>query len=177
MRTTTIAFVLLFFMHNLNAQVEVAQLLSNQNSNHQTGYGGFLKLGYAVSKASALNFEAEIIFFPSKPGTGDGMGIIPIKFGYRYILSGNAGGFYIEPQIGYNIYKDIENHPSGNGGNIPEEHPTGAVAAMGIGYLFKGSFRFDVGLHYESEFYSNGNVSVIALRLGHDFCFHRKHFK
>jgi hypothetical protein len=61
------------------------------------------KAGVPVSDAADVSLEIGVNFFPSKD-EGEGTAMCPLKAGYRYTLNGTGEGFYVEPQVGYNIY-------------------------------------------------------------------------
>lgn len=50
-----------------------------------------------------MEIGANIFFMNDGYGTADGTIMVPLKAGYRYTLDGSGTGFYVEPQIGFNL--------------------------------------------------------------------------
>jgi hypothetical protein len=76
------------------------------------------------------------------------------------VIDSSRTGFYVEPNVGYNLY-----------GISPADSVfRGIVWSIGVGYLFKpiGGLKFDLGLRYESAKMLNTSINYIALRLSHN---------
>jgi len=165
MRKGILAILFVVAAQASQAQLEIAKLVGKNSSDYGLGYGGFLKVGYPLTVRSDVSLELGVTFFFLKAGGGSGIGLIPLKAGYRYVLNPAGTGFYIEPQLGYNIY---------GGGSTIDNVVTpvrGPILSLGAGYLFKpaGKIQIDLGLRYESLIYNGGSVNYFALRVTHNF--------
>ena len=158
--------LLLFISFNLKAQIQVSKLIGKNSSDFKLGYGGFLQFSYPVSEASDVTLEVGANVFQSKVDEGYGWAVIPVKAGYRYTLNQTGTGFYLQPQVGYNVY----------GINPDDEQFTGLILAGGAGYLFQpiGKIQFDLGLLFESAFHKGGAANYLSLRLTHNFSLSRR---
>lgn len=168
-----LAAVLVLLQLSVNAQLEIAKLIGKNSADYKTGFGGFLKFGYPVSDAADVSLEVGALFFSEKQGNGYGIGVLPVKLGYRYTFNGTGAGFYGEPQIGYNAY-GVNSHDV-NGYNVDDKFH-GIVVGAGVGYLFPSLYgiQFDLGLRYESILYKGNSVNCIGLRLTHNFSFKKR---
>ena len=156
-----------------NSQLELAKLLDKKYHDMLPGIGASLKFGYPVSEAADATIEAgAMLFFDKDYPESYGLAIVPVKLGYRHTLNGSGTGFYIEPQVGYNIYggETLEDYETGE---LIDRKGTGFIWAAGIGYLFKPSRRmqFNLGLRYESILDKGYPKNFIGLRLSHNFTF------
>jgi hypothetical protein len=123
-----------------------------------------LKGIFPVSQASDLTLELGANLFFLNDGSEDGTAMIPIKAGYRYSLNGTGLGFYVEPQIGYNIYgvSSVAN----TDGTTQDLTFHGVVFAAGTGYLFMaGNTPLDLNFHYETIIDHGGSDNYISLGL------------
>jgi hypothetical protein len=165
--------LLFFFIIQVNAQLGVMKLVGNDTKNYKLGFGAFIKAGVPVSDASNVTLEIGADFFPSKDGGGYGTAMCPLKAGYRYTLNGTGEGFYVEPQVGYNIY-GITSLQDDNGGNVDLKY-YGVVLAAGAGYLFSiGNSPFDVNLRYETVIAHGGSNNLVSLGITKSFSFGRR---
>lgn len=167
MRQTILFVLFLFCSRQIQAQIAVSKIIGKNSKDFGLGYGAFLKFSYPVSDAADVTLEAGVNIFPEKDDPAYGWATIPVKAGYRYTLNGTGRGFYVEPQVGYNVY-----------GIDPDDNTyRGLVLAGGIGYLFQpiGKINFDLGLLYESSQHKGGAANYVSLRLTHNFAFgHRE---
>src|SRR5450432_662376 len=108
--------LLFFFIIQANAQLGVMKLVGNDTKNYKLGFGAFIKAGVPVSDASDVTLEIGVNFFPSKDA-GEGTAMCPLKAGYRYTLNGTGQGFYVEPQVGFNLVGVTSLHDA-NGNQI-----------------------------------------------------------
>jgi hypothetical protein len=132
-----IAGFLLVSFH-VNGQIQISKIIGKNSSEFNTGYGGYLKFGYPVSDAADVTLEVGANIFQLKADPAYGWAVLPVKAGYRYTINGTGAGFYIEPQVGYNVY-----------GIDPANNKfSGLVLGSGAGYLFKpgGLIQFDLGI-------------------------------
>ncbi len=107
-----------------------------------------------------MSLEGGVLFSSVKDDPRYGFDLVPIKVGYRYLFDSIGKGFYLEPQLGYNVY-----------GISPSDSVFhGFVWSFGVGYLFKplGGLKFDLGIRYESVKMLGTSVSYLALRLSHN---------
>lgn len=145
-----------------NGQIQIAKLVGKNSNDYTTGYGGFLKYAYPVSEGNAISLEAGALIFNSKADSRYGWIVVPFKAGYRYTFNQTGSGFYVEPQLGYNVY-----------GLDPEEQKFhGVILGAGTGYIFQpiaGTIQFDLGLRYESVVYKGNTVNYVSVRLTHNF--------
>jgi hypothetical protein len=178
MRKLASFFLGLFLLSGLSAysQLELAKLMNKRYHDMLPGIGASLKFGYPVSEAADVTLEAGVILFFDKdyPETY-GVAIVPVKLGYRHTLNGSGTGFYVEPQVGYNVYgaETLEDYETGE---YIDRKSSGFIWAAGIGYLFQPSRRmqFNLGLRYESILDKDHPKNFIGLRLSHNFTFGRR---
>ena len=146
------------------AQLGVMKMVGNNTNNYSFGIGAYIKGVFPVSQAGDVTLELGAnIFFLNDGGSGDGTAMVPIKAGYRYSLNGTGMGFYVEPQIGYNIYGVTSANVDGTTENFTFH---GLVLAAGTGYLFLiGNTPLDLNLHYETIIDHGGSDNYISLGL------------
>jgi hypothetical protein len=162
---TFAASVLFFSIMQVNAQLGVMKLVGKNTSNYTIGFGAFIKMGYPVSEGSDVTLEIGADIFILNDGYGsDGTIMCPLKAGYRYTLNGTGQGFYVEPQVGFNLVGVTSLHDA-NGNQINLRYH-GAVFAAGTGYLFNiGHAPFDLNLRYETVIDHGGSNNFISLGL------------
>jgi hypothetical protein len=170
-----LSFSMLFCAMTANAQLGVMKLVGKNTGNYKLGFGVFLKTGLPVSDAGEVTLEggANFFFLNSDYGTGDGTAMCPLKVGYRYALSGADAGFYVEPQIGYNLYGVTSLHDAvGNQINLKYH---GVVFAMGTGYLFSiWDTPFDLNLRYETVIAHGGSNNLFSLGISRRIIFKKR---
>jgi len=163
---------LFFLVITANAQIGVMKLVGNDTKNYTLGFGAFIKAGFPVSDASKITFEIGADLFPSKDA-GEGTAMCPLKAGYRYTLNGTGEGFYVEPQVGYNIYGTTSLLDK-NGDNVDLKYH-GIVLAAGAGYLFSiGNVPIDINLRYETVIAHGGSNNLVSLGITKSFSFGRR---
>lgn len=161
-------FICVFITCTSFGQIQVLKLIGKDSKDFGLGYGGFLKFAYPVSDASDISLEVGANVFQLKENPAYGWAIIPVKLGYRYTLNQTGTGFYVQPQVGYNVY-----------GIDPNDNKfTGLILAGGAGYLFEtsGKIQFDLGLQFESALHKDGSANYLALRLSHNFTIRRRNY-
>jgi len=164
--------LLFLFIIQANAQLGVMKLVGNNTKNYQLGFGAFIKAGVPVSDAGDVTLEIGVNFFPSKDA-GEGTAMCPLKAGYRYTLNGTGEGFYVEPQVGYNIY-GVTSLLDNNGDNVDLKYH-GVVLAAGGGYLFSiGNVPIDINLRYETVIAHGGSNNMVSLGITKSFSFGRR---
>ena len=170
MRKVTFLCLLVFVVSKIQAQLEVATMLGKYKAHHSFGYGAFLNFGKQVTDAGYATLEIAATIFPDVGSGGqDGIAVIPVLVGYKHTLNGSGLGFYIQPQIGYNIVGTISNE------YVDETFHGGFAWAATLGYLFPpNKIQFDIGLKYESVLHSGGAINFLALRIAHSFIFGRR---
>lgn len=149
-----------------NAQIQVAKIVGPTSNDFTLGYGGFLKFSYQVSEPSDISLELSFLSFAKKSDTRFAWDVLPVKLGYRYVITGKGHGPYVEPQVGYNIY----------GIDPSDKTFKGFVWGAGVGYLFKpvAKIKFDLGVRFESASYSGKPLNYAMIRLSHNIVFGRK---
>ena len=170
MKQTLTALFVIFFLQS-NAQLGAMKLIGNNTKDYSIGFGAFIKTGFPVSDAADLTFELGANFFPLKgSGFKYGTAMCPLKAGYRYTLNGSGDGFYVEPQVGYNVY-GITSLESEYGETINLKYH-GLVLAAGGGYLFNISDTpIDLNLRYETVIANGGSNNMISLGITRSFSF------
>ncbi|MEO7523518.1 MAG: hypothetical protein ABIT58_05450 [Ferruginibacter sp.] len=155
-----------FSILGAKSQVQLAKIIGKGSDQFTLGYGGFFKFSYQLTQSSDVSLELGVLSFSVKDNTRYGWDVVPLKVGYRYILTRKSSGPYVEPQLGYNIF----------GIDPSDKTFTGFIWGGGIGYLFKpiGKIKFDLGLRYESVSHSGGALNYLMLRLSHNFSFGRR---
>ncbi len=170
MRKLTVLFLLLYSFSKGNAQIEVSKLVGKNSEDYSFGVGAFLKFDFPVSEAAAVTAEGGLRYFLEKEyGDTYGLAYVPLKVGYRYTLNGSGSGFYVEPQVGYNVY-GVKSYQADGGLDVNERF-NGFLWSAGTGYLFEAGRKgqSDISLRYESLLYKNGPASSIALRYSYNF--------
>lgn len=168
--TTSLLF---FFIIQANAQLGVMKLVGPGTKDYKLGFGAFIKAGVPVSDAASVTLEIGADFFFFKDGSGDGTAMCPLKAGYRYTLNGTGGGFYVEPQAGYNVY-GVTSLQNDYGENVDLKYH-GVVLAAGAGYLFSiGNVPFDINLRYETVIAHGGSNNLVSLGITKSFRFGRR---
>jgi|SRR5579862_83832 len=176
MRKTTIALSILFFsVVQTNAQLGVMKLVGKNTSNYTIGFGAFIKAGFPVSEGSDVTLEigADIFLLNDGYGSSDGTIMCPLKAGYRYMLDGSSKGFYVEPQVGFDLLGVTSLHDA-NGNQINLRYH-GVVFAAGTGYLFEiGRAPFDLNLRYETVIDHGGSNNFISLGISRFISFSKR---
>lgn len=159
-----LATILFLAAANAEAQLGVIKMVGPNTGQYSFGIGAYLKGIFPVSQASDVTLELGAnLFFLNDGGTGDGTAVIPIKAGYRYSLNGTGMGFYVEPQVGYNIYGVTSENVDGYTKDLTFH---GLVLAAGTGYLFMaGKTPLDLNLHYETVIAHGGSDNYVSLGL------------
>jgi len=159
----------------VNAQLGVMKLVGNGSSKYDLGFGGFIKSGYPVSEGSDVTLEigANIFFLNDGYGAADGTIMCPLKAGYRYTLNGTGEGFYVEPQVGFNLVGVTSLHDA-NGNQINLNYH-GVVFALGTGYLFTAWHApFDLNFRYETVIDHGGSNNFISLGISRFISFGKR---
>ena len=171
----TATFILFFFILHAHAQIGVMKLVGNNTKDYSIGFGAFIKSGFPVSEGTNITIEIGANFFPSTGGFGDGEGtaMCPLKVGYRYTLNGTGEGFYVEPQLGYNVY-GVTSLIDERGAQVDLKYH-GVVFAAGTGYLFSiWNVPFDLNLRYETVIAHGGSNNFISLGISRFLRFGRR---
>ena len=169
------ASILFFSIIQANAQLGVMKLVGKNTSKYTIGFGAFIKAGFPASEGSDVTLEigANIFFLNDGYGTSDGTIMCPLKAGYRYTLDGTGSGFYIEPQVGFNLVGVTSLHDA-NGKQINLNYH-GVVFAAGTGYLFNiWHAPFDLNLRYETVIAHGGSNNLISLGISRFISFKKR---
>jgi hypothetical protein len=145
----------------LSVGVEVGIPSGDFGESHKLGLGGSAKVAIPVFTDGAFTVSAGYLSFSGKEMTISGItfknaaaNLIPLKAGLRYSFP-TAGGFYLEPQLGYTIF-------SGSGNS------SGAFTyAANVGMLINN--MVDVAARYEAASKNGATLSHIGLRLAYAF--------
>jgi len=169
MRKLAILWISIFIISKAPAQLEVATMLGKYKPHHSIGYGAFINFGKQVNDAGYATVEIGMDYFPDQDYYDAGIVVVPVLFGYKHTLNGSGHGFYVQPQVGYNIVGAISNE-------YVDEKIHGFTWAGTLGYLFRPGNRiqFDIGLRYESVLLSGGSINFLAFRIAHSFIFGRR---
>ena len=173
-KRTLTASVLFLLIVQANAQISVMKLVGNNTKDYKIGFGAFIKTGLPVSAAADVTIELGAdIFFMSGYGTEYGTIMCPLKAGYRYTLNGTGQGFYVEPQVGFNLI-GITSLPSESGEDINLKYH-GVVLAAGAGYMFTiGRAPFDLNLRYETVVAHGGSNNFVSLGISRIISFKKR---
>jgi hypothetical protein len=166
--------VLLLYILQANAQLAVMKLVGKDTKDYTLSFGAFIKTGIPVSDGSDVTFELGANFFRlNDGGSGDGTIMCPLKVGYRYTLNETGEGFYVEPQVGYNIL-GVTSLLDDNGNEVNLRYH-GVVLAAGTGYLFTiGRTPFDLNLRYETVIDHGGSNNFICLGISRFISFKKR---
>lgn len=171
-------FVLLILFLSITetkAQLGVMKLVGNDTKDYHLGFGAFIKAGFPANEGSDITLEGGVDIFPSDngDGTSDGTAMCPLKVGYRYTLNGTGQGFYVEPQVGFNLYGITS--VTDNDGNETDLKYHGVVFAAGTGYLFTAwNQPFDLNLRYETVIAHGGSNNFINLGISRFISFGKR---
>ena len=150
------------------------KLVGNNTKQYSFGFGAFIKSGIPVSEGADVTVEIGANFFPEKEYPADyGTVMCPLKAGYRYTLNATGQGFYVEPQVGYNLY-GVTSLQDENGQDINLKYH-GVILAAGVGYLFTiGQAPFDLNLRYETVMAHGGSNNLIGLGISRTISFGKR---
>jgi hypothetical protein len=172
-KRTVAAFILLLLIVQANAQIGAMKLVGKDTKDYSIGFGAFIKTGFPVSDAADVSLELGADIFPMKGYNEYGTIMCPLKLGYRYTLNGTGQGFYVEPQVGYNVY-GVTSLPGDNGDDINLKYH-GVILAAGGGYLFTiGRAPFDVNLRYETVMAHGGSNNLISVGISRTISFGKR---
>lgn len=164
-------FLLFFFIIRANAQLGVMRLVGNGTKDYKMGFSAFIKTGFPVTEGNDATLEIGANIFPIDDRYGTVM--CPLKVGYRYTLDGSGKGFYVEPQVGYNIY-GVTSLEGKDGLDVNLKYH-GVIFAGGTGYLFYiSNVSFDVNLRYETVIAHGGSNNMVSLGISKSFGFGRR---
>src|SRR3954465_1221889 len=156
-----ILLIALFFIAiQSRAQLSVIKMVGNDTKDYKPGAGLYLKAGYPVSEGDDITIEAGCYLFSLYNNSFEyGTIVIPGKVGYRYTINREGNGFYVEPQVGYNIYGSSTLNVNGYAKDFMYH---GLVLGAGTGYLFSlWSAPLDLNLHYETIMDKGGSNNYV----------------
>jgi len=173
MKKLPLAITFVFITTYSWSQIAISHLLPHDGRQYSFGYGGMLKLAYPISEGDDITMEGGIVLnFQKGTGGADGIAICPLKLGYRYTFDGSGSGFYVEPQLGYNLY-GVESYEDDYGNGYNNKF-NGIIAGAGTGYIFqagKHGYQYELGIYSESVFFRQTAVTSISLRFLCNFNF------
>ena len=175
MKKITGLFLMISLCLGVNAQVAVTKYVGKDSKKYGLGYGLFLKGGYSFNGIDDVTLEAGVNIFTDKEDSRYGIFNIPVKLGYRFFLNRKDHGFYVEPQVGYNVYGGYSAYSDTSYESIDITY-TGLVLSPGVGYQFGGSGGFQPNLEfrYDINLTPSGPYSWLSLRLTQNFTFGKK---
>lgn len=165
--------LLFFFIIQAKAQLGVMKLVGNNTKDYKLGFGAFIKTGFPVTDGSDVTLEIGADVFPMDNTFTYGTVMCPLKAGYRYTLDGTGKGFYVEPQVGFNLY-GVTSLQDKNGNDVNLKYH-GVIFAAGTGYLFYiSNISFDINLRYETVVAHGGSNNLVSLGISKSFGFGRR---
>jgi hypothetical protein len=168
-KVLALASALFLIAFHSNAQIEVDKLVGKNSGSYGIGFGLFLQFAVPVSDAADITAEGGAIIFFEKGDNSEGVAAVPVKIGYRYTLNGEGDGFYIHPQVGYNVYGVKSEDFTGY--NVDSKFH-GIILSAGTGYIFNiGGTSLDIGIRYETILANGSSVNYVGLRIAHTFSF------
>jgi hypothetical protein len=170
-----IVFLSFLFITEASSQIGALKMVGPNTGDYSLGFGAFIKTGFTVSEAADVTLELGANIFPFKDYDFQyGTIMFPLKAGYRYTLNKTGEGFYVEPQLGYNL-SGVTSMPGDYGETIDLKYH-GVVLAAGAGFLFSiGETPFDLNLRYETVIAHGGSNNLIALGITRSFSFGNKY--
>ncbi len=156
---------LMCFVFVVHAQIEVAKIIGKNSEKYGVGFGAFLKLAFPISEGDDISVEIGASIFREKNSSTNGLAYVPLKLGYRYSINRTGSGFYVEPQMGYNVYGAYTTYDQ----TYIDKKINGFVGSATAGYLFQpiGNITFDLGLRFETIQFNGGSANSVAIRLSH----------
>jgi len=157
-----------------HAQLLVSKLLGKNSNQYTAGWGAFLNVSIPVSEADAVTTEFGVNMFFYKANTDYGIATAPLKIGYLYTFDRTGSGFYIEPQLGYNLVGLVPNFDN-TYIHDAETKFNGVATGVKAGYLIDWrqlGGQINLGLREESVFYGGGSVNSV----GFSISYRRKRF-
>ena len=139
-------------------------MVGKGTEDYKLGAGLYLKASYPLSNGDDITVEAGGYVFSLYDNSYEfGTIMVPAKLGYRYTFNRQGNGFYVEPQLGYNIFGsstlDVDGYPK-------DFSYHGIVLGAGTGYLFSiWSTPLDLNLHFESIIAKGGSNNYVRLGL------------
>ncbi|WP_207496994.1 hypothetical protein [Aridibaculum aurantiacum] len=164
---------LLFIATQSYAQLSVIKMVGNDTEDYKLGAGLYLKAGYPITEGDDITFEAAAYLFSLYDNSYTyGTIMVPAKFGYRYTLNRKGNGFYVEPQVGYNLFGITALNVNGR---AREFKYNGVVLGASTGYLFSlWSSPLDLNLHFETIRAKGGSNNYFRLGLVFPFSLKRR---
>lgn len=157
-----------FLSIKASAQLGVMKLVGSGTDDYQLGFGAFIKAGFPAFRSGDLTLELGLNYFWIKDGEGSGTAMVPLKVGYMHMLNGSRKGFYVEPQVGYNLY-GISSLDDEDGYNVDYKY-NGIVLAAGAGYVFlMRNTPINLNLRYETTIARGGSNNLVSLGITQSF--------
>jgi hypothetical protein len=140
---------------------EVGLPMGDFGDGFNTGFGGSVKGLFGIGEAGQITFTTGYSTFKAEGSTDDykaTLGIIPLLAGYRH----NFSGFYVEPQVGYGIYRGKFEIL----GDETSDSEGAFTYAIGLGFAKNG---FDGGVRYQGASKDGSNTSLVGIHVGYNF--------
>jgi len=156
----------LFFLTTKISAQDLGYLYVQGHPELSPSFGGsaYLEIGYPLSKSDYLIFEPTLESFRNH---GQSVTIVPLLFGYRYLLSRKQYGFYFQPVSGYSFGSTKINETKSPGDTVHAK-AKGFTAGLGFGYAFRENWwtGLAVELRYMRDFVAGDpQLSMLSLRL------------
>jgi hypothetical protein len=144
--------------NQIGIAAEAALPIGDFADGYKTGVGGSLKGLFGIGQSGQITFTTGYTAFKLKDSDlDDTYSIIPFLAGYRHNFT---GGVYVEPQLGYGLYRYHSDF-------LDETESDGAFTyAIGVGFAASG---FDAGIRYQGASKDGSNISFIGVRVGYNF--------
>ena len=158
-------FVFFCSVNSINAQLFVSKILGKNSSKYTKGWGGFYAISIPVSTADAVSAEIGFNIFFLKADNRYGIITAPLKLGYSYTFDRSGTGFYVEPQLGYNL-AGVSPSNDNDSYRYVEDKFNGVSTTVNLGYLMNWraiGAEIKVGTRAETVFYGRGAVTYAGL--------------
>src|SRR5688500_9335895 len=144
--------------NQIGIAAEAALPIGDFADGFKTGVGGSIKGLFGIGQSGQITFTTGYTAFKlDDSDLDDTYSIIPLLAGYRHNFT---GGIYIEPQLGYGMYRYRSDF-------LDETESNGAFTyAIGVGFTASG---FDAGVRYQGASDDGSNISFIGVRVGYNF--------
>ncbi|NIM35747.1 MAG: hypothetical protein GTN67_10315 [Hydrotalea flava] len=134
-------------------------MLPQNGIKYNFGFGAYVAGAILLNESDAATIEIGTMVFSEKNAYYVGyygVAYCLLKLGYMYTLnrSFDDAGFFVHPQLGYNLY-GVETHEDTSSNKI-DINMHGLVASAGLGYLFRPArYRSMIELRADNRYFKN----------------------